>query len=246
MRIKPSEIHIKHRENPETFLIRFEKRFRHYSAVNPVALGIIVFVVVAAIISALSMPFYKENLWEFWGNVLVEGHGMIFDLLIIGVFVFWLHRIGYKQLIIIRYREEIDDYLGWQHQEAMFKIITIIKKLNHWGVSNIHLVEAHLKKAFLKEVNLKGANLDGANLIEANLTSAHLKNAYLIGADLTRANLTGAILINTDLRRADLRGAIFTKAKLRGVNLEGAMYDDLTKWPKGFNPKKTEAIFYWL
>jgi hypothetical protein len=246
MRLKPSEINFKHRENPITIITQLEKRFRIYSAVNPVALGVVVLILVSAIISALSIPFYRENLWDFWGNVLVEGHGMIFDLLVIGVFVFWLHRIGRKQLLIIRYRESINDFLGWEHIEAMFKLITLINKLNHWGVSDIYLAGAYLKEAFLKEVNLKGANLDGANLIEANLISAHLKGAYLIGADLTKANLTNAILIKTDLRRADLRGADLTGAKLKGAILTGAMYDDLTKWPKGFNPKKTDAIFYWL
>ncbi|MCK5876033.1 MAG: pentapeptide repeat-containing protein [Candidatus Marithrix sp.] len=246
MRLKPSEIHIKHRENPTTSVIQLEKQVQHFFAVHPVLLGIIVFVVVTIIIASLSIPFYQEDLWAFWGNVLVEGHGMIFDLLIIGVFVFWLHRIGRKQLLIIRYREQIDDFLGWEHQEAMFKIITLIKKLNHWGVSNIHLSEAYLEKAFLTEVNLKGANLDGADLVEANLVEANLKYAYLIGADLTRANLTNAVLIKTDLRRADLRGTNFTKANLKGANLDGAMYDDLTKWPKGFDPKQTGAIFYWL
>ncbi|MDM8568688.1 pentapeptide repeat-containing protein [Thiotrichales bacterium HSG1] len=246
MRIKPSEIHIKHRENPTTAITRFEKQIQRFFALHPVVLGLIVFIIVTIIIASLSMPFYQANLWDFWGNVLVEGHGMIFDLLIIGVFVFWLHRIGRKHLLIIRYREQIDDFLGWEHQEAMFKLITLIKKLNHWGISDIHLSGAHLKGAFLREVNLKGANLDGSNLIEANLINAHLKHAYLIGADLTRANLTNAVLIKTDLRRADLRGTIFTGAKLRGANLEAALYDDLTKWPKGFNPKKTGAILYLL
>jgi len=246
MREKPSEIHVGYRENSPTFLTRWDKWIRNFSAIHPVALGFVVFVIVLAIVATLSMPFYRENLWEFWGNVLVEAHGMIFDLLVIGVFVFWLHRIGHKQLTIMRYKEELEDYLGWQHSEAMFKIITLIKKLNHWGVSNIYLADAYLKQGFLREANLRGSNLDGANLIEVDLIRANLKGAYVIGANLSKANLTDANLAGADLRRADLRGADLTGASLRGTNLEAAMYDDLTKWPKGFNPKKTGAIFYWL
>lgn len=246
MRTKPSEINIRHRENPTTLITRWEKQLQHYAAVHPVLLGFIVFILVSVIVSILSVPFYLEDLWGFWGNVLVEAHGMIFDLLVIGVFVFWLHRIGHKQLTIMKYKEELEDYLGWQHIEAMFKIITLIKKLNYWGVSDIYLSEAHLEKGFLREVNLKGANLDGSNLIEADLIRANLKGAYLIGADLTNANLTNANLVGTDLRRADLRGANFTRANLRGANLETAMYNEFTKWPTGFNYKKSGAILYLL
>ncbi|MFK5968967.1 MAG: pentapeptide repeat-containing protein [Candidatus Marithrix sp.] len=246
MRIKPSEINIRHRENPTTLFGRVEKWIRHYSAVHPVSLGFAVFISVSIIVAILSVPFYLENLWNFWGNVLVEAHGMMFDLLVIGVFVFWLHRIGYKQLVIMRYKEELEDYLGWQHIEAMFKIITLVKKLNYWGVSNIYLSGAYLKKGFLREANLRGTNLDGSNLIEADLIRANLREAYLIGADLTNANLTNANLIGADLRMADLRGANFTGANLRKAILETAMYDEFTKWPRGFNLKKSGAILYLL
>ncbi len=246
MRIKPSEINIKHNKNPTTISGGIEKWIRNYSAIHPVSLGFVVFISVSIIVALLSVPFYQENLWDFWGNVLVEAHGMMFDLLVIGVFVFWLHRIGYKQLTIMRYKEELEDYLGWEDKEAMFKIITLVKKLNYWGVSKIYLAEAYLIKGFLREANLKGANLDGANLIEADLIRANLRGSYLIGADLTNANLTSANLIGADLRRADLRGADFTKANLRGANLETAMYDQFTKWPRGFNYKKSGAILYLL
>ena len=243
---KPSERNIRHRKNPTTLLGSVEKWIQHYSAVHPVSLGFAIFISVSIIVATLSIPFYLEDLWSFWGNVLVEAHGMMFDLLIIGVFVFWLHRIGHKQLIIIRYKEEIEDYLGWQHIEAMLKIIDLIKKLNYWGVSDIYLSGAYLKKGFLREANLKGANLDGSNLIEADLVRANLRGAYLIGADLTKANLTDTNLVGADLRRADLRGANLTGAKLRKAILETAMYDEFTKWPRGFNYKKSGAILYLL
>jgi Pentapeptide repeats (8 copies) len=49
-------------------------------------------------------------------------------------------------------------------------------------------------------------------------------------------------LRRADLRRADLRNVVFAESDLRGaqlegVYLEGAVYDDVTRWPEGFDPK---------
>ena len=73
-----------------------------------------------------------------------------------------------------------------------------------------------------------GAGLVGANLTRANLFGANLYRAELTGADLAMANLLGS-----DLRMANLLTADLSKATA----------NEITDWPKGFNPVAAGLTF---
>ena len=210
---------------------RVKQWLKKASAQKPVRLAFYVFCIATILVIILSLPFYREDPWQFWGNVLIEIHGLLFELLIMGVFLLWLEGLGEKQLSITRYREAIGDYLGWDDDEATYRIVANIKRLNRYGISNINLTGAFLK----------GANLTGINLRSANLLGADLRGANLKKADLSKANLTGAHLEGADLRKADIRGTNFLRAELLGAKLEAAIYNFVTRWPEGFDPKKSGA-----
>lgn len=80
---------------------------------KPIMLTSYVLFLAALVVIGLSLWFYD---FEFLENILVEAHGMLFDLLVIGVFLFWLQSLGEKRrerrLNIQRWQEEISDYLG--------------------------------------------------------------------------------------------------------------------------------------
>jgi len=222
-----------------------KKWLKYLAADKPVKLAFYVFCLATLIIMTLSLPFYMENFWGFWENILVEAHGLLFDLLVLGVLVLWLQKLGKWQLTVMRYREEIEDYLGWNDKRAMYKIVANIKRLNHHNITNIILTEAFLKNAYLVKANLMEADLDGADLREAYLMDIDLTNANLIGANLRGADLTDANLTGADLTNADLRGAKL-RTNLSGANLKTAIYDKMTKWPEGFDYEKAGAILYFL
>jgi hypothetical protein len=241
-----------------------------FSANHPIKLAVLIFLLAFTIITILSFRFYGLAFYE---NILVEAHGMLFDLLIIGVFVYWLNSLGERRQTIERYREEIEDYLGWQEAEATYRIVGNIRRLNREGVSDILLREANLGGAdllgvTLVEANLKGANLKGANLGEATLRAADLGRANLgeatlvsvdlekadlgeanlAGANLFSANLAGANLFSANLKGTNLFSANLKRANLRGAylgdtKLEGAYYNQKTVWPEGFNPTRAGAVF---
>jgi len=62
-------------------------------------------------------------------------------------------------------------------------------------------------------------------------SGAYLMEVYLVKADLRGANLAGAHLTKADLYKANL-----SRADLSGINLGEATWDDLTIWPRGFEP----------
>ena len=128
--------------------------------------------------------------------------------------ILWLNRSGEKQLEIRRYHEEIDDFRGWDSDEAGYRIAGNIKRLNRNGITNIQLERCHLV-----QVNLGGADLSYANLVHANLNHAILSYAILSPADLGYADLSGASLFHADLSGALLDGANLSGADLRYANL---------------------------
>ncbi len=89
--------------------------------------------------------------------------------------------------------------------------------------------------------DLSGASLSWINLSGANLSRTDLYGAQLSGANLSQANLSAANLSGADLSRADLSGANLEGADLQGANLNNtnlnaAVYNQLTKFPQGFEP----------
>jgi uncharacterized protein YjbI with pentapeptide repeats len=204
-----------------------------------VFLAFCVFLGVAGLVIPLSLPFYLSDTSNFLENIAAEAHGMVFDLLVIGWFMFWLQRLAERRLRNNRYLEEIDDYLGWHSPEATHRIAGNIRRLNRNGIrKELKLTEAYLKGANLAGASLEKTDLWGANLRSANLHGARLNETNLAGADLQQADLERAVLERADLRganlteadlerafleRADLRGAILTGADLQFASLPNAL-----------------------
>ncbi|HMB93296.1 MAG TPA: pentapeptide repeat-containing protein [Rhodothermales bacterium] len=207
----------------KVFLSRLDK----IAADQPVLLSFLVFVAATLIVVPLSWSYYGTNPQSFFAGVLIEAHGFLFDLLIIGWFAVWLSRRAEKRLRIRRYQEEIEDFLGWESQEAVHRIIGDVRRLNRSGVSKINLRKAHLRGGYLVEMNLKGAMMEGSNLSGANLNNADLREANLNKAQfeltsLVEANLRGATLMATNFKGAYLEDANLQNVNLTEANMTGA------------------------
>ena len=202
----------------ESPLRRWRVRLEMMAAEHPVRLAFYVFLAVAAVVVPLSLPFYLTDTVGFLENVAAEAHGMVFDLLVIGWFMFWLQRQGEQRLRANRYREEIEDFLGWRSHEAALRLAGNVRRLNRLGFK----VPLKLTEAFLQGANLAGADLSEADLWGADLTGTALQGTRLVRANLAGARLQGADLERATLTRADLRGADFTEADLERAFLEKA------------------------
>ena len=197
-----------------------------------IAFLIATFVVYRLTISKVYPPYDEE----FIRDILVEAHGMLFDILIIGTFIFALHTFlekrHEKNRNIQRWKEEIDDYRRWDEKEATHRIVGMIKRLNKNNSIGIDLRNCFLKGAKLGDANLQGAdlrfaNLEGADLGSANLEGAYLGVANLQGVRLVSANLQGAKLWDSNLQGAILRFATLKRASLDRTSLEGADLKDV-------------------
>lgn len=216
---------------------------------NPILTAVLVLIILAILILFLSAGYYKNNFHNFWGQILAEAHGMLFDIAVIGILLVWLNKTGEKRQRIRTYKDEIDDFRMWESEEAAFRTVGNIKRLNRHKVYNIDLSHCHLVKINLNYVKLMGANLNYANLFNSylidvdfeesrlnqtnfencNMNQSSLKKSYANGAIfkdtyLIKASFENAFLIkanftNSFLMEADLRGAYLSEADFDNANL---------------------------
>lgn len=204
---------------------------------KPLLTSTIVLVLVAILVLALSLNYYINDTYNFVGQVLSEAHGMIFDIAVIGILIFWLNQNGEVRQRIRTYKDEIDDFRLWESEEAAFRTVGNIKRLNRHKIHEVNLVNCYLARTNLNYVNLAGSNINSCNLqqsslIESNLENARLNQTNFENSNLNQANLKGAyasganfkdsFLIKTQFEGAFLIKANFNNAYLMEGNLQNS------------------------
>lgn len=213
---------------------------------KPMLTTSLVLVGVAIIVLGLSFRYYLNDFDSFWPQILAEAHGMIFDIAVIGLLIYWLNQNGETRQRIRTYRDEIDDFRLWESEEAAFRTVGNIKRLNRHRIHEINLVNCYLAKTNLNYVNLNGSNLNSSNvsnssLIEtnlentrlnqtnlenSNLNQANLKGAYASGANFKDAFLIKARFENAFLIKANFKNAFLMEAEMKGSYLMGADFEN--------------------
>jgi len=198
------------------------------------------------LVLSLSLKYYITDYEEFIKQILAEAHGTVFDIAVIGILIFWLNQNGEIRQRIRTYKDEIDDFRLWESDEAAFRTVGNIKRLNRHKIHEINLVNCYLIRTNLNYVNLKSSNLNSANLsnsslIETNLENARLNQTILENSNLNQAILKGAyasganfkdsFLIKADfenafLIKADFENAFLMEANLRNCYLMGANFNN--------------------
>src|SRR5687767_11240537 len=157
---------------------RIQERF-HYVIENPILTASLVLLILAILVFGLSLNYYINEFESFWTQILAEAHGMLFDIAVIGILLFWLNRNGETRQRIRTYKDEIDDFRLWESDEAAFRTVGNIKRLNRHKIHDINLVNCYLPRTNLNYANLTGSNLNSANVSQSSLIEANLENARL-------------------------------------------------------------------
>lgn len=229
---------------------------------KPILTSAIVLLVVAVIVIGFSLPYYLTDFTNFWPQILAEAHGMIFDIAVIAILLAWLNQNGDTRQRIRTYKDEIDDFRLWESDEAAFRTVGNIKRLNRHKINEINLVNCHLVRTNLNYVNLKGSNLNSTNLSNSSLIETNLENtrlnqtnfensnlnqANLMGAYASGANFKDAFLIkgqfeNAFLIKANFKNAFLMEANLRNSYLMGADFENASLYKADLRGAKGLSI----
>lgn len=186
----------------------------------------LVLVFVSFIVLGLSRHYYKEDYYNFVGQVLAEAHGMIFDIAVIGMLIYWLNENGQTRLRIRMYKDEIDDFRQWESEEAAFRTVGNVKRLNRHKIYDIDLVNCYLARTNLSYVILKGANLNSANVTQAQLVQSNLEKARMNRTNFEGSNLNQANLIQSYASGANFKDSFMIKANLEKAFLIKANFQN--------------------
>lgn len=234
----------------------------NYIAEKPLVTSSMVLLIVTLTVVGSSFPYYLTDFEKFYEQVLVEAHGMIFDIAIIGILLFWLNQNGEIRQRVRTYKDEIDDFRQLESSEASFRMVGNIKRLNRHKIHEINLVNCFLPRTQLSYINLKGSNMNSANLSNAslletnlentrlnqtnfenaNLNQANLKGAYASGANFKDAFLIKTQFENTFLIKSNFANAYLMEANLQNSYLMGADFENASLYKADFRGAKGLTI----
>ncbi|MEP2668786.1 MAG: pentapeptide repeat-containing protein [Cyclobacteriaceae bacterium] len=141
---------------------------------HPVYVSLSILMLCTFFVTLVSYSEYRDNFNELWIQVVGELHGVVFDVLILGILFGWFDRLRDKRQRIRRYLEELDDTKQWKSQEAGFKTVGNIRRLNGLGV-----YEFELNEHFISKAKLSGLRLESSYLSKTNLRSTKIINTTL-------------------------------------------------------------------
>jgi uncharacterized protein YjbI with pentapeptide repeats len=200
---------------------------------NPILITGFVFVFALFFVTGLTFYYDFYNV-GFLRDLMVEAHGVVFDIFMLGVVIFWLQQKGKNKVEKRRYQDEIDDFRGWNSEEASRRIRGNLRRLNSFGVSSIDISNCFLRNMDLRNSNLSGCyawgadlswadlrfsnlskgNFEDANLSFSNLSGADVKDAYFWKADLSNCNIRNSNMMNCVMIETDLSETDFTDSKM--------------------------------
>jgi BTB/POZ domain-containing protein KCTD9 len=207
---------------------------KKYILVDPIRTSLFLFfvcllVVIILTISTTSKGYSKD----FYENILVEAHGMLFDILILGVLLYWMNKFGEKHREIEKLKDELHYYCEYNQPEATFHVSKIIRQLNKLGVYDITLV-----RVFLEEASLLGNTFDGSKFIgnwlnkaffhTGEFTNCSFVKSECVFTNFTEAELSFCKFIDCDLNMADFTDASLHKVEFTDCNLAATLFANAT------------------
>lgn len=210
---------------------------------SPIKTTIAAFIFIAAIVVWLSAEYYSDP--DFYAGILVEAHGMLLDMVVVGIFLLLIDNFRNAKAETSKNKELIEDLRYWKSDEASYRIRGGILRLNKLGVTGIDLEGCHLKEIDLQSISLRGSKLfsadfGGADIRRVDISECNLKGAYFGDSDCRSTSFEKSFLHRTRCRRANMTAACFTGALLekteffdtnlqsadfRGSTLEGCKFD---------------------
>jgi BTB/POZ domain-containing protein KCTD9 len=210
----------------------FDKRTRKISEVfnsiieKPLLTSTLVLIFVSIIVLGLSLKYYLDDFDTFIQQILAEAHGMIFDIAVIGILIFWLNQNGEIRQRIRTYKDEIDDFRLWESEEAAFRTVGNIKRLNRHKIHEINLVNCYLPRTNLNYANLASSNMNSANISQSSLIESNLENARLNQTNFENSNLNQANLQSAYASGANFKDAFLIKAQFENAFLIKANFNN--------------------
>lgn len=182
---------------------------------------IIVFLITAlwGTVSESVFPNTRLGLYDrsFWENFLVEMHGIVFELSIVGVLIIWLDTKRNRNNDIERLKEDLEDYSNLDFPEINVKKLGHIKRLNQYGIKDLDV-----QNLVLNDLNVKGVRAEGASLIALEVKGGFITNSIFKLMKMRSSDFQRSRIKNTKFEGCDLLKSKFVRSKCKGIDFSGS------------------------
>lgn len=208
-------------------------------------IAVLVFAAVSIVITGfwdtVSMYVLPTTSWglyskSFFENVLIEAHGAVLDLMIVGVILYWFEQRRDRRHQIHRLEEELLDLRLYRAPDSPHRTLGTIRRLLALDKNGLQISEMTLSNLEIKDITLSDCNLHATVFTDSRIKNVQFKNCRLDAAifagaivehtklansSLKRAKFQNARLNGLDLTSCQIENADFTNASLRSANLKG-------------------------
>lgn len=156
---------------------------------------------------------------DFWENFLVEMHGIVFELSIIGVLILWLDSKRSKLGEITRLREDLEDYSALDFPEINVKKLGHIKRLNEHNIKNIDVQNLVLNGLKVKGIIVEGSRLVGLKIVKGTIVGSNFKSMKMRSSNFQKSTIKSTMFESCDLLKSKFnestcKGVDFTNSSL--------------------------------
>ncbi|HHG3359485.1 hypothetical protein BBM65_01520 [Vibrio parahaemolyticus] len=155
---------------------------------------------------------------DFWENFLVEAHGAIFDLAVVGIALLWFEERRKKKDKIGELTTNLDDLKHYYGEDASYRTFGQMKRLMALNVTKFEIPEAKLSNLTIQGLNFKSCNFHAVNFTKSRLENTTIENSQLDASIFVDSTFKHMTLTDVSLRRAK-----FAHAKLKGVDLRNSV-----------------------
>jgi len=193
-------------------------------------IAVLVFAAVSVLITGfwdtVSKVILPKTSWglyskSFFENVLVEAHGAVLDLLIVGVILYWFEQRRDRRHQIDRLEEELADLRLYRAPDAPYRTLGTIRRLLALDKNGLQISEMTLSNLEIRDIKLSGCNLHATVF-----TDSRMKHVQFDNCSLDAAIFVGVVLEDIRLANSSLKRAKFQNAKLNGLNLTSCQIEN--------------------
>lgn len=202
-----------------------KKKLKHKISKSKTLLFTIIAISCFLIVSIFD--FFDQNFSVH--DILVEFHGLVFDLVIFGILITTYETISSKKEKIERYNEELSDYKFWKSEESMYRTRGIIKRLVNLGEKKLDLSFCYLANdnSLLNYVEMIEWNFTGATLTNCGFGASNMTKSNFTLAKLNKSTFIDVNLINSNFRNTNLYLTKFENCNLTNVDFFNARVDSM-------------------
>ena len=187
---------------------------------------------------------YKKSFWE---SLVIGLHGVLIDLVLVAILIFWLDHRRHNRSLNQKFIEELEDYAHLDYEKINLRKLGNLKRLNSNGVHSINVQNLILNKMHLKNLKFLDCKLIGLKVVNGkigkseftnvSMRSCNFENSILksisfsecmlfkskfMKTDLRGTNFYSCNLENSDFTDTNLQSVIFSLCDLKGVKFENA------------------------